>query len=418
MSIAVLIIVLLICLLLEGFFSGSEIAVVSADRQRLILDAEAGSTRAHAALFLVNHPAVFFSTTLLGTNLCTITATVVATFFILDRFGEAYAPLAILYWPFTLIFGEIVPKSVYQHNADRIVRRVAPALLVVSYALYPAVWIFSKFTEKLLGMVRNRSEGERPISRDELELLLEVEKPEETDMRLAERTMISRVFDLEDTRVRQIMTPLVDVVAVPVDASREEAFRVLEENEFSRVPVIVPEEPFNVVGVLTGMDLLFSKAESSIKKLMRKAYFVPEEMPLDELLIAMKRGGQAIAIAVDEYGGATGIVTVEDLLEEVVGEIRDEHDETLQLYRRVGRHRYIMNGRLEIDEANDKLKLSIPEGPYQTVAGFVMHILEHIPKAGEAFRKGKFTYRVARATDRAVIEVEVVRNPEKGEGAS
>jgi CBS domain containing-hemolysin-like protein len=417
MSLFLLITVLVICLLLEGFFSGSEIAIVSADKQKLALDAEGGSARAQAALYLVRRPALFFSTTLLGTNLCTISATVVTTFFILDRFGESYTPFAILYWPFTLTFGEIVPKSVYQHNADRIVRRVAPVLLAVSYALYPAVWIFSQLTEMLLGKVRKRGGSEQPISRGELEIMLEVGEPEKSDVRTVERTMISRVFELADTKVRQIMTPLVDVVSVPVNASRADAFEVLEESEFSRVPVVVPEEPFNVVGVLAGMDLLFSEPGKSVRELMRKAYFVPEEMPLDELLIAMKRGGQGIAIAVDEYGGATGIVTVEDLLEEVVGEIRDEHDETPLLFSRVGRHRYVMNGRLEIEDANEKLKLSIPEGPYQTVAGYVMHVLGHIPKQGEMFRVGKHTYRVVRATDRAVLEVEVVRAADKAEGA-
>lgn len=417
MSIAVLITVLVICLLLEGFFSGSEMALVNADKYKLAVDTEAGSKRALSAFHLIKHPALFFSTTLLGTNISTITASVVATFFIIDRFGEAYAPFAILYWPFTLIFGEIVPKSIYQHHANRIARRVAPILLVISYALYPVVWVFSKLTDTFLGGVKRRAEAERPISRDELELMLEVGTPEQSDVRPSERTIISRLFDLEDKRVRQIMTPLVDVVSIPVGAGRGEACRILDESGFSRVPV-VEDEPFNVAGLLTGTDLLFGEKERSVKDLMRQAYFVPEEMPLDELLIAMKRGGQPMAVAVDEYGAATGVVTVEDLLEEVVGEIRDEHDETPQLFRRAGRHRCFVTGRMEIAHANEKLKLDIPEGPYQTMAGYVIHVLEHIPRKGESFKAGKFLYRVTSATDRSVIEVEVMRIPDKGEGGA
>ena len=414
MSIAVLIIVLVICLVLEGFFSGSEIALVNADKYKLALATESGSRRARFALHLVKHPALFFSTTLFGTNLCTITATVVATFFVINRFGETYAPLAILYWPFTLIFGEIVPKAIYQHNADRMVMRIAPPLLAVSYVLYPAVWVFSKLTDVLLGGVKRKAEMEQPISRDELELMLEVGKPEDSDVKPAERTLISRLFDLEDKRVRQIMPPLVDVVSIPIGASRDSACGVLDESGFSRVPVI-EDDPFNVTGVLTGTDLLFGERDKSVRELMRQAYFVPEEMPLDELLIAMKRGGQPMAVAVDEYGAATGVVTVEDLLEEVVGEIQDEHDEEEQLFRRTGRHHYFINGRMEIAHANERLKLDIPEGPYQTVAGFVIHILERIPKKGEKFSSGNFVYRVAVATDRSVIEVEVVRSQEKVE---
>lgn len=414
MSVVVLIIVLVICLALEGFFSGSEIALVNADKHKLALAVDAGSKRARSVLYLMKRPALFFSTTLLGTNLCTITATVVATFFIIDRFGETYALLAILYWPFTLILGEIVPKAVYQHNADRMVMRIAPLLLGVSYVLYPAVWLFSKLTDLLLGGVKRRAELEQPISREELELMLEVGKPEGSDVKPTERTLISRLFDLEDKRVSQIMTPLVDVVSIPVGASRDTACGVLDESGFSRVPVI-EDEPFNVAGILTGTDLLFGDRQKPVRELMRPAYFVPEDMPLDELLIAMKRGGQPMAVAVDEYGAATGVVTVEDLLEEVVGEIQDEHDEEEQLFKRAGRHRYFVNGRMEIAHANERLKLDIPDGPYQTVAGFVIHMLERIPKKDESLRFGKFIYRVSAATDRSVLEVEVMRTQEKGE---
>ncbi len=415
MSLAAVILILLLCIFLQGFFEGSEIAVVNADKLRLALATDAGSARARSALHLVKHPAQFFSITILGSNLCSIAGSVVATMFIIGRFGEVYAPLAILMWPVTLIFGQIVPKSVYQHYADRIVLRIAPLLLGVSMVLYPAVWIFSKLTDLLLGGVKKRHGTEPPLSREELELILEVGRPEESDVRPAERTLISRLFDLADKRVLQIMTPLADVVSVPVAASRDEASRILDEHGFSRVPVI-DGRAFNVVGLLTGMDLLFGEPSMSVRELMKPAYFVPEEMPLDELLVAMKRGGIPMAIAVDEFGAATGIVTVEDLLEEVIGDIRDEHDEAPTLFTRTGRHRTLMSGRLEVPIANERLGLSIPEGPYQTIAGFVLHVLEHIPRPGEAFRSGRFLYRITRATDRMVLEVEAMRAAEKGEG--
>ena len=414
MSVALVIIILAVCLLIEGFFSGSEIAVVNADKYRLALATDAGSARARSALHLMKHPATFFATTLFGTNLCTVTGSVVTTLFIIDRWGPAYALFAILYWPFTLILGELVPKSICQHYADRIVLRISPMLLAVSMVLYPIVWVFSRLTDLLLGGVKKREESAPPISREELEIMLEVGRPEGSDVRPVERTLISRLFDLADKRVGQIMTPLVDLVTVPVAASREDAARTLDEHGFSRV-LVTEGRVFNVVGVLTGTDLLFGEQGLSVRELMRPAYFVPEDMPLDELLVAIKRGGEPLAVAVDEFGAATGIVTVEDLFEEVVGEIRDEHDEIEQLYWRIGRHRYILNGRLEVAHANARLGLGIPQDDYQTVAGFVIHSFERIPKVGDSFRHGRYVYRVTRATDRAVLEVEAIRILEKGE---
>lgn len=411
MSIAVLITILFICLLLEGFFSGSEMALVGADKYRLALATDAGSRRALSALHMMKHPAKFFTTTLMGTNICTITGSVVSALFIIDRFGPEYTGFAILYWPFTLILGEIVPKSIYQHYADKIVLYVAPILYGVSVLFYPAVWLFSKLTDALLGGIKRKEGRYPPVSREELELMLEVGYPEDSDVQLVERTLISRIFDLADKKVTSIMTPLIDVVALSSTSSRDEAALLLEKQGFSRVPVY-DGRIYNIIGVLDSTDLLFAEEEAKISTLIKPAYYVPEEMPLDEMLVAMKRRGEQLAVAVDEYGAATGIVTAEDLLEEVVGEIRDEHDEPQALYRRLGWHHYLISGRMEVEIANDKLKLDIPLGDYVTTAGFVIHRLEKIPKAGEGFKVGKHRFTVSRATERAVLEVEVKQESE------
>lgn len=417
MTIPVLILVLALCLLLEGFFSGSELALVNADKYRLALAADSGSRRALMALHLIRHPATFFSTTLLGTNLCAITGSVVTTLFLIDRLGPAYAGLAILYWPFALVFGEIVPKSVYQFFADRSVLWVAPVLYGISILFSPAVWIFSKLTDKLLGGVRRREGVAPPVSREELELMLEVGRAEGSDVKPAERTLVSRIFDLADKNVANIMTPLVDVVALPASVSRVEAELVLEKHAYTRVPVY-DVSVFNIVGVLAGTDLLFGDGQVPVSKLLKPAFFVPVGMPLDELFVAMKRKGELLAVAVDEYGAAAGIVTAEDILEEIVGEIRDEHDEAPALYRRLGWHHYFISGRMEVEQANERLKLGIPPGAYETVAGFVVQRLERIPAAGEGFRFGRHRFIVARASERAVLEIEVRQEGGAGSPAS
>jgi len=406
----VVIAIVLFCIFVEGFFSGSEIAVVNADKYHLAMETDAGSRRARAALHLVKHPGEFFATTLLGTNIAAVTCTVTVTLYIIERYGGDYAPFAIVVWPFMLIFGEIVPKSVCQDNADRIVLRVAPILLIFSYIFYPVVWMISKMTNSVLGGIKRRSSDSGDISREALEIMLEVGEESESDMRRAERTLISRIFDLDDKKVENIMTPLVDVVGVPITASLTDIADVLDEHGFSRVPVY-EEQAFNVIGIFTGTELLFGPKDAEFRNLVKKPYYVPEEMPLDELLISMKRRGEAMAIAVDEYGAATGIVTSEDLLEEVVGEIRDEHDEEEPLYDRIGKNRYLVNARLEIEHANEKLKLGIPDGEYETVAGFIIHHMERIPARGESFSFGEFVYKIYRANERAVLEVEIIRDP-------
>lgn len=405
MSIGTLILTLVGCLVAEGFFSGSEIALINADKYKLALMADEGSKRARAALRMLEQPSLFFSTTLVGTNIFTVTGTVVTTLFIIHSFGEVYAPLAILYWPLTLIFGEIVPKSIYQHYADRIVLKIAPVLLFISLVARPLVWPLSKLADMLLGSRRKKNE-KPPISREDLETMMELEISESTDVRPLERTMITRIFDLAEKKVENIMTPLVDVDAIPLTATREETARVLEETTYSRLPVY-EDQIHNILGVLENTDLLFASEDAEVRNLVQPAYFVPEEMPLDNLLVAMKRKGEPMAIVVDEYGAATGIVTTEDLLEEVVGEIRDEHDEIRPLYKRLGPKRFLVDGRMEIEHANERLQFGIEDGDYETVAGYVIHHFERIPRKGEKITIDKFTYKILRASERAVYEIEI-----------
>lgn len=411
MSLSILILILVICLLAEGFFSGSEMAIVNAQKYNLAMETDKGSRLARAALHLVKHPAMFFSTTLVGTNICTVTGSVVVTFYLISNYGEAYAPLAIVFWPFTLIFGEMVPKSVYQHHADKIVLKVAPMLFIVSWILAPIIWPLTKLTDFLLGGVKSRFGSEPPVTKEELELMMEM-KDAASDVKPVERTLISRIFDLEDKIVENIMTPLVDVVSLSVDAPRDEAIKTMEKCGYSRIPVY-QGKVINVVGILTGIDLLLSPEDKEVKDLIHPPYYVPENIPLDTLIITMKRKGNPLAIVVDEFGAATGIVTIEDVLEEVVGEIRDEHDVVSQLYQRIGHNRFIASGRLEIEKANERLKLGIPPGDYETIAGFLLKSAERIPKVGESVFIGNFIYKILRATDKAVLEVEISRKVDK-----
>ncbi|MDP2599624.1 MAG: hemolysin family protein [Deltaproteobacteria bacterium] len=400
--------ILILCLLAEGFFTGAEMAVVHTDKLSLRSLARKGSARAKSVLAFLSKPGKFFSTTLLGTNLAVVTASVCTTYFIVENFGENYEGLALLLSPIVLILGEIVPKSLFQHYADRIVLKIIYPLRFFGLLFSPVIWMLSKMTDSLLGGVTKQVGGEVPVTRDELEELLSSgkEASEEPEKVPARRTMISKIFDLAEKRVTNIMIPLVDVEALSDTAAFDSASALFAEKGFSRLPVF-HDRIFNMVGVLHNIDLLFADPLKPIRQLMRPAWFVPEGMPLDELLVTMKRKGEPMAIVVDEFGGASGIVTFEDLIEQVIGDIQDEYDYAQPLYYRIGKNRFLVSGRFEITEANEKLQLGIPTGEYETIAGFLIHQMGAIPQKGSSYRFGRLEFIIHRATEKAVQEVEI-----------
>lgn len=405
MSLLQYIAVLVLCLLAESFFTGAEMAVVHADKLALRSLARKGSQRAKSILSYLSKPGKFFSTTLLGTNLAVVTASVCTTYFIVEHYGEDYEWMALLLSPIVLIFGEIVPKSLYQHYANQIVLKISLPLKFFGFFLSPLIWLLSKLTDSLLGGVTKQVGGELPVTRDELEALL-AGVEEEDHEKPARRTMITRIFDLAEKRVTNIMIPLMDVEALPDTATGEEGAKAFADKGYSRLPVF-HDRVFNMVGILHNIDLLTGDSKRGVKELMRPAWFVPEGMPLDELLVMMKRKGEPMAIVVDEFGGASGIVTFEDLIEQIIGDIQDEYDYAQPLYYRIGKNRFLVSGRFEITEANEKLQLGIPTGGYETVAGFLIHQMGNIPQKGNSFRFGRLEFIIHRANEKAVQEVEI-----------
>lgn len=410
MSLWTLLIIVFSCLVAESFFSGTEIAVVQSDKLALRGKARRGNRRAAAILQILKEPARFFSSTLLGINLSTVTSTVCTTYYISQNYGEAYTGFSLLLAPIILIFGEIVPKSVYQHHADTFVCKLAYPIRFFSVLFFPVVFPLSHLTNSLLGRILKQTKEEPPITREELENLVEEETAklsiEELDRRPNRSRLISNIFNLEEMRVSNIMIPLVDVDALPRSAMRDEILRTMETSGHSRIPVF-DGRITNIVGTLHSIDLLLNDAQKPIAEILRKAYYVPEEMPLDELLITMKRNQRPMAIVVDEFGGASGIVTFEDLVEQVIGDIQDEFDDQVPLYTRVAKNRYIVSGRLDILEANEKLKLDLPPGDYETIAGFLISHLGRIPKAGTEIPFDQIKFIILSASEKAIHEVEI-----------
>ena len=402
-----LFLVIVLLLLLEGFLSGSEIAMVAADRKKLSVLARAGSRWDRLTFRILREPSWFLSTTLVGSNLAEVANAALVTSILMGLYGskgDLYAFLILT--PLVLIFGEILPKTLFQQKADRWVRKIVPAIWVVSLPLYPFVWLMSKATQAVSRLLKQEGEVRPLVTREELQLLLR-EEGGRSDINPLERDLIRRIFRFSTTRVKEAMIPLVDMVALEETGTVEEAIASVRQENYSRYPVY-RDRVDNVVGILYSLDLLEAEeGEGAIRPFVRPISFFPETKPVDELLLEMQRNQEAMAAVVDEYGGTVGIVTVEDILEEVVGEIEDEYDVNQPFFRRTGPKKFWINARMEIDHLNETLKLGLPRGDYETLGGFVLERLGRVPLAGEVFRYKKMLFEILKSNEKSVLEVAV-----------
>jgi putative hemolysin len=399
-------------LLLEGFFAASEIAMVSANRRRLHHRAEEGYRGARVALKLLSRPEYLLATTLLGAYMSSAANTILVTMFLLEEVGhEGVIPAMLVLPPLLLILGEIIPKSIGRQQATVLAEKLAPPLRVASWVIYPITLIFGGLSRLVLIMAGVRKTGQLPfITREDLRLVVAKSGPE-VDLERAERIFIHRILQFSLRTVKEVMVPLIRVTAIPDTLTMSQALAEFRTSRFSRLPVY-HRRIDNLIGVVHDFDLLGEdNLERPIRSLMRPVAFVPELKKIDRLLAEMQRQGNHLAVVVDEYGGAVGIVTIEDLLEEIVGEITDEFDQEVTPFKKLADGHYLISARMEIKALNEALHLKLPGGDYETLAGFLIAQLGDLPRAGEQlqFRNLKFTVRQAEA--RAIKEVELIVEP-------
>jgi CBS domain containing-hemolysin-like protein len=395
-------------LLVTAIFSAAEMSFIAANRVRLRHMAEGGNRTAVRYLDAFRSPERLLSTAMMGVTIAHITASSVATWVLLPVVGGAAAILVTLaLTPIMLVFGEVIPKAVARERATGLILWLFPVIETLGRLLTPLTWGANALVGWALSLVgRQRTSTRQFVSREELKLLLQME-PEEADVTVSEAEMIDKIFDLGETAVREVMVPLVDVAALPETASPADVVRLIRERGFSRIPVFT-DRVFNIVGVVTAMDLLRRGAEApDLRALMRPATYVPETKRIDDLLREMQKNRLQLAVVVDEYGGAVGIVTVEDIVEEVVGEIRDEHDRTPDTVERLPDGSYRVAGRASLEEVNDALEWDLPKGDFETVAGLVLATLHRIPLVGEVFRVRRYTVTVLEADKRRVLAVRI-----------
>jgi putative hemolysin len=398
------------CVVMQAFFSGSEIAMISASRSRLRAKAAAGDRGARLAEKFLARPQVMLATTLMGTNIALITFSVVIALALIGRTHSELLSIALVS-PVTLILGEVIPKSLFQQNADFLATKVVYPLRLASIIMRPAIWLLSEFAGLVAGLF-GADKARTFVTRDELAMLIDVEAGGSAEISDDERDMIVNVLELSSATATEVMMPLSEVTALAEDTTVGEAALEVADKQHSRMPVY-RERVDNIIGILHVFDLLQAGPQAKsriVAEVARPAMYVPENKPAAELLVELQRSGHHLAVVVDEYGGAVGIVTVEDILEEVVGDIEDEYDVKPSPIRVERPGVWRLEARTSVERVNKELKLGLPlSDEYETVAGLVLEHLKRIPAPGEALTVGNATIRIIAASDRAVEEVQITR---------
>jgi putative hemolysin len=396
------------CLLATMFFSAAEMAFIAANRLRLRHLAAEGSPTAARYLEDFRHPERVLSTAMMGVTIAHIVAGSALTFALLPALGGvAWLVTTVTLTPIMLVLGEVIPKAIAREWATSLILKLYRPLTWASRALAPFVALANTIVTGVLRLFGGPSADARQfVSREELKALLQLE-PGEVSVSTQEAEMIDKIFDLGDTTVREIMVPLVDAVMLPDTATAAEAIALVRQRGFSRIPIFSQRET-NVIGLVTALAVLGRGGlVRAVPELMRQPTFVPETKRIDDLLREMQKGRNQLAVVVDEYGGATGIVTLEDIVEQIVGEIQDEHDRTPATVERLPDGSYWVAARTHIDELNEALDWGLPKQDYETVAGLVLATLHRIPRTGEEFQIPGYTITVLEADARRVAAVKI-----------
>ncbi len=415
MNAYLIIAVIFICLLSEALYSGGEVALYSSDINKIKFLAGRGSSSAGQAVKLLEKPEWFISTTLIGTNLSIITASTLATGLFISYFGVVRGEQISLIVMLPTLFIMIIVRSIFQHYAEIMAVKVAYFIRLSSMVFYPVSSIIAAVSKETVRFSTDQKVKQASyITKEGLKFILG-EKTEGSDILKTEREMVSRVFDFSELTADKIMVPISALTALPIGAKIEEAVQVFTNKKYLRIPVY-QDRVYNIIGILHYFDLLEtlienqdnsdddSTAKTISSYMQTDVFYVPETKKASELLIDMQRRREHMAIVVDEYGGAVGIVTIEDIGEEIVGSIDDEYTTGEKLYKRIDPGRYLINGRMEIEDLNQVLSMKFPAGNYETLGGFLMNGMGRISQRRERLEYNGITFIIENADQKSVKE--------------
>lgn len=396
------VITLIVLVLISAFFSGTEMAYVAANKIKIEIRARKKNLAAESALYFINNPQNFFSTILIGNTIVNIAFASLFTI-LLERLQFTEFSILLFSTLILLIVGELIPKYFSRELADTIIYVAVLPLRLISFILYPLV----KFTSSISSVVtRSNKMAEENMAylfnKEDIELLVK-ESHQAGMVNKKESDIISKVFALSDQRVYEAMRPRTEIVGVEIHQTIDEVLKVFIESGFSKIPVY-EENLDNIKGMIFAYDLFNNPKDLS--SVIRSVIFVPETKKNFELLNEFLSKSISVAIVIDEFGGTAGIITMEDIIEELFGEIKDEYDIEENVFRRDKNGDYIISGRVEIDQINERFNLNIPIGDYETISGFITTHLGRIPNQREKVVIDNFEIIIIRSNN---SKIELVR---------
>ncbi|MDI6809490.1 MAG: hemolysin family protein [Candidatus Eisenbacteria bacterium] len=394
--------------ILCAFFEGTEIALISLNKVKVRHMAESGDRRAKAIVRFIQDPRKFLGTTLVGANLSTVLASTLSTIWFIRHFGETGAVISTaIVTVILLVFGEAVPKVIGRERASTVSFRSIRILEFFHRLFFPVIALVSSMSERIVSPFSKGKKDERFLfTKKELQMLLS-ESESGDAVGSDKRKMLSGVFEFGETTLDEIMVPRTQIAGVEKGTSVKDALKIAQQAKHSRLPVY--EETLDkILGVVHIFDLFVaSSPNEAIDELARPVLFVPEAKKCDDLLKELQQTHGHMAIVLDEYGGTAGIVTVEDLVEELVGEIADEDEASRIAVRKLDESTYLVDAQLGIDDLNDSLGIAIPEGDYETLAGFILSELGRIPARGERIKVGRAFIEILRSDKRRIGTVRI-----------
>ncbi len=405
------IIILVILIVFSAFFSGVETALMSLSMVKvnsLVKQKRKGSEALHR---IKQNPHKLIITILIGNNLANICAASIATVAFTELFGSSGIGIATGIMTFLiLVFGEITPKTYSSQNAERVSLMVARPIEILSYILSPIVGFFeliSRVTSRLLG-----SKQEKQLTEDELKTIVTMGKEEGILTREA-ADMMHNVLEFRGTKVTEIMTPKADIKMVDAESSLDDVIDFVVKTPYSRYPVHL-EDKNKITGILDVDDVLKytrkKKLSVKVKSIARPVFFVPESKEIDDLLTEFEGKEVPLAIVVDEYGFVSGLVTVEDILEEIVGDIFDKSKRTSVHIKRINDNLVRVDAKASVEEINKVLHLGLKEKEFNTIAGFIEHRLKRIPEKGEKIKLKNITIEINKVTKQGITSVNIIRS--------
>ena len=394
---------------LSGFFSGLEVALVGVRKSKVIQLFNEGKKGAKALHKLKTNPSWMMSSVNLGNNLVNVAASALLTSMAIQMFdsfaiGIATGVMTLL----ILVFGEITPKSIAAQNNQIVSQLVAPIIWYLSMVLAPVLNILDLFLNRFIKVIGIKSK-QKAISEEEIRTIVTAAS-EEGSIHELEKNLINRVFEFDNMSVDEIATPRTDMVMISNNSKISDVMKLMLKTNYSRIPVYQKSRD-NIVGMVYVKDVIkyvtSKKSNMSISKISSKPYFIPESKKVSSLLRQFQKRSEHMAIVVDEHGSITGLVTLEDVLEEIVGEIMDGTDKIDPDIKKLSRNAWLVKGKADIDKVNSQLKMVLAEDDYDTFSGFILKQTGKIPKENEQFTYKNFRITIVERDKHRISEVKV-----------